>query len=77
MTNNETLEMTSINDALKSGNQVLQNNKRKAEISNSLYWGRLDFTKKELAEVNARIANDGLQLNRRKRRALDSLSKRI
>ena len=64
-------------DNAVSYTKQLESNKRKADLSGTCVWGKLDFTKKELAEVNARIASDGLQLNRRKRRALNSLSKRI
>ena len=58
-------------------NKQLASNKRKADLTGTSMWGKLDFTKTELAEVHARIANEGLHLNRLKRRALASLSKRM
>ena len=76
MTNNETLKKTGINDTLKSSSQVLQNNKRKAGISNSQYWGRLDFSSNSLNAINTYLEDNDIKLSRRKRRALKSLNKR-
>ena len=76
MTNNDAIKMTSINDTLKSSNQILQNNNRKAGISNSQYWGRLDFSPNSLNAINTYLEDNDIKLSRKKRRALKSLNKR-
>ena len=60
MTNNDAIKMTSINDTLKSSNQILQNNKRKAGISNSQYRGRLDFSPNSLNAINTYLEDNDI-----------------
>ena len=64
-------------DKNKGAVKLVQANVRSDQLSGNGFYGRLDFTKRELVEINRLIKYEGLQLNRARRRALKSLSKKV
>ena len=64
-------------DKNKGAVKLVQANVRSDQLSDNGFYGRLDFTKRELVEINRLIKYEGLQLNRARRRALKSLSKKV
>ena len=64
-------------DKNKGAIKLVQANVRSDQLSGNGFYGRLSFNKAELAEIGRRIDNEGLQLNRGRRRALKSLSKKV
>lgn len=64
-------------DKKKGAVKLVQANVRSDQLSGNGFYGRLDFTKRELVEINRLIETEGLQLNRGRRRALKSLSKKV
>jgi hypothetical protein len=64
-------------DKNKGAVKLVQANVRSDQLSGNGFYGRLSFNKAELIEINRRIATEGLQLNRGRRRALKSLTKKI
>lgn len=64
-------------DKNKGAVKLVQANVRSDQLSGNGFYGRLDFTKRELVEINRLIETEGLQLNRGRRRALKSLSKKV
>ena len=64
-------------DKNKGAVKLVQANVRSDQLSGNGFYGRLSFNKAELTEINRRIDTEGLQLNRGRRRALESLTKKI
>jgi hypothetical protein len=64
-------------DKNKGAVKLVQANVRSDQLSGNGFYGRLSFNKAELIEINRRIATEGRQLNRGRRRALKSLTKKI
>ena len=64
-------------DKNKGAVKLVQANVRSDQLSGNGFYGRLSFNKAELTELNRRIDTEGLLLNRGRRRALKSLTKKI